>query len=244
MRCFVIVMMFMLGLIMAINHTPTSAQEKKKGMLAKEFSSPFTNVVFKPQKGVFKLGSKVRGWEKEGKTLYVHHLGEDFLIEAGTPVLAVADGYIVLNLDVPGTPERPQWGGIIVIEHVLNKEGVTVYTIYGHIERNESLKPGSVIRRGKEIGKVAKSKTPQNGHWDVDPHLHLQLMLDPLGKYRKDEVPKGMDHIRDRTVKEVKFNPFPAPYRLADHMPPSEAINAKDPVAVILKERVDPKRRQ
>ena len=154
-------------------------------------------------------------------------------------MLAVADGRISYNEDVPGTPQRPQWGGIIVITHWLN-EKVPIYTIYGHIERDQNLKLRDTVKRGQQIGKVAKSKTLQNGWWNVDPHLHLQILLDPLGKYEQGKCPPGNDHFR----KDGKLVPFPAPHRMLDHIAPSEVVNAKDPVGLLLKERADEKRKE
>ena len=100
--------------IVATATTHTAAQEK---VLATKISSPFKDVVWtmKKQPDSSKFGTPVvHDIPKRGKVQYGKHLGEDYWIDAGVPVLACADGYISLNTELAGTPERPQWGGIIV----------------------------------------------------------------------------------------------------------------------------------
>jgi murein DD-endopeptidase MepM/ murein hydrolase activator NlpD len=213
------------------------AQEKKaEKVLAKEFSSPLKDVVWKPNSYTF-TEDCTYDLPKRGKVAYGKHLGEDYDTENGTPVLACADGRISLSKDVPGTPQKPGWGGVVVIGHWLTDK-VAVYSIYGHLERNKSLKTGDLVRRGQKIGTVAKGGTPENGHWKKT-HLHLQFLLDPRDKYRRGMVPAGYDSY----LKDEKLVPFDAPWRLLDHLAPSEVLSAKDPVALLLKEEANPKRK-
>ena len=92
---------------------------------------------------------------------------------------------------------------------------------------------------GQRIGKVAKSKSQQMGFWKEPSQLHLQFMLDPQSKYQRGKIPAGYDSF----YKDGKLTPFDPPYRLLDHIAPSEVINAKDPVALLIREEADPKRR-
>lgn len=209
-------------------------------MVTTDFSSPFKDVVWKvpDEPSTCKFGAdcahEIPG---RGKVAYGKHLGEDYFIEAGTPVLAVADGYVRVTTDVPGTPERPQWGGVIVIGHWISKDRC-IYSIYGHLERNKDLQVTSFVKKGQEIGKVAGSNSAGNGFWNEPTQLHLQFMLDPKGKYPYGRVPTGYDS----TVQDGKLAPLGAPYRLLDHIAPSQVFDAKDPVALLRKEEASPDR--
>ncbi len=222
-----------------------AAQEKK---LATKISSPFKDVVWtmKKQPDSSKFGTPViHDIFKRGKVQYGKHLGEDYWIDAEVPVLACADGYISLNTEFTGTLERPGWGGLIVQAVWLKygkteKEKVAFYIIYGHLDgRDTTLKPGDFVQHGQRIGKVAKSKSAQMGYWDEPSQLHLQFMLDPLGKYQRGKIPAGYDSF----YKDGKLTPFDPPYRLLDHIAPSEVFDAKDSVAHLIKEEANPKRR-
>ena len=103
------------------------------------------------------------------------HIGLDFWEKAGTPVYAPYDGQIYSVQDNEG--ER-DYGPTIILEH-LAKEGLTFYTLYGHLSRAslEGLQVGQKVTAGQKIAEIGPP--PENGNWP--PHLHLQLMLDMLG---------------------------------------------------------------
>lgn len=97
------------------------------------------------------------------------HLGVDLFAPAGTPVFAVADGYI----HKIGTNAAPgDYGPTIVVEHFLESDE-RIFALYGHLGSVSLLgkNHGTPVSAGKQIGIVGNSR--ENGGWP--PHLHFQL---------------------------------------------------------------------
>ena len=107
------------------------------------------------------------------------HLGIDLFQEAGAPLFAPLDGVVhsfhdnALPLD---------YGPTIILRHDV-ADGVTFYTLYGHLSRASlhGLAEGQSIRKGEQIATLGD--TSENGGWV--PHLHFQIITDMLG-YRGD----------------------------------------------------------
>ena len=102
------------------------------------------------------------------------HLGLDLWMQAGTPLHAPIDGVVHC---LANNTDRLDYGYLVILEHATD-DGERFYTLYGHLDgwAHAHLKPGQPIARGQRIGSVGAPST--NGDWP--PHLHMQLMLDPL----------------------------------------------------------------
>ena len=97
------------------------------------------------------------------------HIGLDLWIKAGTSVLSALDGKIHSFQNNLGLGD---YGPTIILEHEI--EGVTFYTLYGHLslESVEDKIEGQLVRKGEKIAELGKP--PING--DYAPHLHFQII--------------------------------------------------------------------
>ncbi len=87
------------------------------------------------------------------------NLGADFLNSSGAPVVAAADGVVVVAGDDSRTSyaQRPNlYGNLVVLEHSLPGIGGPVYTLYAHLSE-VSVAVGDSVSAGQEIGKVGMS---------------------------------------------------------------------------------------
>ncbi len=119
------------------------------------------------------------------------HLGIDIWSAAGTPVHAPCDGVIYSAQDNAG--ER-NYGPTIIMEHAVG--ALIFYTLYGHLSLDslsDKCSPGSVVKKGQEIGRIGAP--PENGNWP--PHLHFQILLDILDQ--RGDFP-GVAFPRDQEV--------------------------------------------
>lgn len=103
-----------------------------------------------------------------------YHLGADYFLPVGTPVLAVADCKVrsQQNTISPGDI-LPCWGNLVVTE---TTDGI--YAVYAHIDFgikiDEDFSFDSLdLKQGDLIGHVAEGWTRENGFWPA--HLHFQL---------------------------------------------------------------------
>lgn len=75
------------------------------------------------------------------------HHGLDYPAPIGTPVYAAADGKVIYSGKAGG------YGNWIVLEHNIN--GVTLYTIYGHMKADDLyVKEGDTVKQGQKITAV------------------------------------------------------------------------------------------
>lgn len=111
--------------------------------------------------------------------LWARHLGDDILADAGTFVYAIGAGKVVWSEVRPGTKEKRNWGGIVVLEHINKTTGSPFYSLYGHIT-DIQLQVGQEIQIGQKVGVVARGSTPENGWW-LKPHLHFAIYIGPWG---------------------------------------------------------------
>lgn len=97
------------------------------------------------------------------------HLGIDIWMEAETPVYTPLDAIVHSYQD---NNNFGDYGPTIILQHEL--EGVSFYTLYGHLSRKslEGLKVGMVFKKGERIAWLGNY--PENGDWP--PHLHFQIM--------------------------------------------------------------------
>ncbi|MFD3000523.1 peptidoglycan DD-metalloendopeptidase family protein [Pontibacter toksunensis] len=103
------------------------------------------------------------------------HLGVDVWIEAGTAVFTPLDAVVHSFAD---NNNFGDYGPTIILQHEL--EGLTFYTLYGHLTRSslEGLQVGKHFVKGDKTAEVGPF--PENGHWP--PHLHFQVMASMEGK--------------------------------------------------------------
>jgi 4-aminobutyrate aminotransferase-like enzyme/Ser/Thr protein kinase RdoA (MazF antagonist) len=102
------------------------------------------------------------------------HIGLDLFAEAGTPVHAPLEGVVAAfanNTDVL------DYGPVLVLRQDL--DGVTFYTLYGHLslESLQGKQKGQRIAKGEAFATLGAA--PINGNWPA--HLHFQIMVDDLG---------------------------------------------------------------
>jgi murein DD-endopeptidase MepM/ murein hydrolase activator NlpD len=82
--------------------------------------------------------------------------GATFLNSTGTPVLAAADGTVVIAGDDSKTAyglNRNMYGNLVILQHDLPGVSDPVYTLYAHLSEI-SVKPKDQVQRGDQIGLV------------------------------------------------------------------------------------------
>ncbi|HKW10497.1 MAG TPA: aminotransferase class III-fold pyridoxal phosphate-dependent enzyme, partial [Gemmatimonadaceae bacterium] len=103
------------------------------------------------------------------------HIGLDLFADSGTPVHAPLDGVVhaFANNAVP-----QDYGPVIILRHETT-DGDPFFTLYGHLSRVslDGLAIGRRIRRGERFAWLGAPN--ENVGWT--PHLHLQIITDPLG---------------------------------------------------------------
>jgi murein DD-endopeptidase MepM/ murein hydrolase activator NlpD len=105
------------------------------------------------------------------------HLGDDVLAEAGTAVVAAGDGEVVWADIHHGSPERRNWGGLVILGHAARHLQQPFFSLYGHIQHLAVTK-GQTVAAGTPLGVIAPANTPDGGFWET-PHLHFALYTGP-----------------------------------------------------------------
>lgn len=94
--------------------------------------------------------------------LYRLHSGSDYAAPDGTPILAAADGVVLVAGYESG------WNYILVIEH--NIAGHRVDTLYAHMwGHGYHVKPGDRVTAGQHVADVGSSG------YSTGPHLHFEV---------------------------------------------------------------------
>lgn len=88
------------------------------------------------------------------------HQGTDYAAPMGTPVYAAGSGRVIFR-GVKGG-----YGNVIEIDH-----GQGIQTIYGHLSRFASLRPGQHVQQGDTIGFVGMTGLA------TGPHLHFEFHI-------------------------------------------------------------------
>lgn len=116
-----------------------------------------------------------------GRGEYEAHHGEEFVNPLGTPLVAVADGTIV----VAGPDLLPQcgaggnevcgrqpdyYGNVIILKLDAQFKNQPVYIAYGHVQK-WYVKPGQRVQKGQPIGEVGQAGIA------IGPHAHIETRL-------------------------------------------------------------------
>lgn len=123
------------------------------------------------------------GWDGGGR--YLLHNGVDTAEKLGTPLLAAADGTVVVaradETELFGW--RCDWyGELVVIELDQQWQGQPVYILYGHV-LNIVVQEGEHVSRGQQVAEIGV------GGAAVVPHLHFEVRV---GQNRFDSTRNPM----------------------------------------------------
>lgn len=99
------------------------------------------------------------------------HLGIDIWGKPHTPVMSPLDGIVH---SFAFNDNFGDYGATIILSHQL--EGISFYTLYGHLSLNDlkNLDGGERIEKGEVFAEFGIPM--ENGHWP--PHLHFQIIID------------------------------------------------------------------
>lgn len=138
------------------------------GAVAPEKPAETKSIVFPLASGTW-VRTSTFGWRTDpisGESRL--HTGLDLGAADGTPIMAVADGYVTFAGMDGG------WGGLITIEHTI--DGKTVATAYVHMwAHGIHVSAGDTVTAGQHIGDVGSSG------YSTGAHLHLEIR--PGGSY-------------------------------------------------------------
>ncbi len=111
------------------------------------------------------------GWDENGRLLL--HNAVDMAEDLGTPVLAVADGTVVVAQDDYNAYYgwRCDWyGHLVVIELDQTWLDQPIYVLYGHV-LNINVEPGQRVEQGEQVAEVGL------GGAATAHHLHLEVRV-------------------------------------------------------------------
>lgn len=117
--------------------------------------------------------NKTFPYGSDGDGRYLLHNGIDIAGELGLPVLAVADGTVVVSqadeAELYGW--RCDWyGHLVVIELDQTWQGQPIYVLYGHV-LGLSVEVGQRVQQGEQVAEVGI------GGAATVPHLHLEVRV-------------------------------------------------------------------
>jgi hypothetical protein len=101
------------------------------------------------------------------------HHGVEFVNEAGTPVLAAADGLVIMaGNDFQETfADFPfYYGNLVIIEHNFPEYGQPVFTLYGHLSEVQA-EVGETVQAGDQVGLIGYTGAAE---WS---HLHFEVRV-------------------------------------------------------------------
>jgi murein DD-endopeptidase MepM/ murein hydrolase activator NlpD len=109
------------------------------------------------------------------------HHGVELLNRGGTPVLAAADGFVLVagnDQEIRYSPYLNYYGNLVIIQHELPSQvledspafPIPIYTLYAHLSQI-SVEPGQVVTRGQQVGLVGMTGNA------LGNHLHFEIRL-------------------------------------------------------------------
>ncbi len=145
-------------------------------LLIRPIAAEFTDVV----DPTYRYGSSLNGTRK------THH-GVEFVNPQGTPVLAAADGVVIVagnDFQQPYADFPGFYGNLVILEHQVTvaSEAVTLYTLYGHLSKVLA-EVGQTVSAGDVIGEVGFTG------WATGEHLHFEVRLGE-NSFRKTRNPE------------------------------------------------------
>ena len=129
-------------------------------LLARPISPDFVDVI----DPTYRYGSNQSGARK------THH-GVEFVNSQGTPVLAAAEGVVIVAGNDHQTPfaDFPVfYGNLVIIEHTLPGIADPVFTVYGHLFEVQT-EVGQQVSTGEQIGLVGFTGAA------IGEHLHFEV---------------------------------------------------------------------
>lgn len=118
------------------------------------------------------------------------HAGQDFIADAGTPVLAPLPGRVVrISSDDRPSPGMRGYGNAVVLEHDFDVPGLPrpFWTGYMHLQRPPSLAVGTRVGTGALLGTVGNTSNRQ--FVGMGAHLHFEVRRRPYpGNYNRDTI--------------------------------------------------------
>ncbi|MFC1846225.1 peptidoglycan DD-metalloendopeptidase family protein [Chloroflexota bacterium] len=121
----------------------------------------------------------IRDWQG-GQETYDQHLGIDYRLPEGTPVIAAAPGRVI------SSEYDSKSGNVITLSHGL------FVTRYGHLKKRE-VRTGDIVIRGQRIGSSGAT-----GEWVGQfPHAHFELnvmILPSIDVYRDITDPESTSY--------------------------------------------------
>ncbi len=91
------------------------------------------------------------------------HLGTDFAADAGTPVLAVQGGVVLL------AQYNGSYGNCVIVYHGVGADGSPLVTLYAHLD-SLAVTAGAPVAQGGQLGTVGATGN------STGPHLHLEVL--------------------------------------------------------------------
>jgi hypothetical protein len=181
-----------------------------KGSVKKKFMSPLGKTEWKPTGGFAANGS---------------HSAEDMVVPEGTPVHAIADGWLIYSY------VSPSGGGTIGMMHQL-KANTFVFSMYHHLRPRTDFpnqfapRKMAFLKQGSLLGHVAPGKSHFGGTTNHFTHLHAGVNLD-IG----NQVASGV-------WKEPFWGIFKeGPNAKIHFIALTEVIDAEEPVKFLLEEK-------
>lgn len=117
------------------------------------------------------------------------HQGIDLAAPEGTPVRAVADGYVSRVVDTPGTRGFRGYGRAIVLRHTIN--GDRRWTLYAHLS---AIDPRTIERErvtaGQVIGYVGRTCDTREDRDHKCKGAHLHFEVSPRAYPQPSESPR------------------------------------------------------
>lgn len=105
---------------------------------------------------------------------YAVHHGVEFQNPRGTPVLAAADGEVYFagsDDKKPFGEKLDYYGNLVILKHNFpTPEGLTLYTLYGHLDGIE-IETGQQVEQGDKVGSIGDTGIA------IGPHLHFEVRL-------------------------------------------------------------------
>ena len=114
----------------------------------------------------------------------VHH-GVEFVNSQGTPVLAAANGIVIVagnDYQTPFADFPAFYGNLVIIEHTLSGIDAPVFTVYGHLFEVQA-EVGQQVSTGDQIGLVGFTGAA------IGEHLHFEVRYGENG-YRTTRNPE------------------------------------------------------